>query len=259
MRTGLGFLTGVSGNTPQVQQFFNRLATLPSSGDQTAYALFINDLVPDNTFLDLDALGVTAAPDSATSLTEITSGTFTPTLDALAGTPTFTAYRGWTGFAAPTQNDINSNFNPSIAGGHYTQNAATIGAWNLSTTQINATLWVDHSDTDIECWPFYSDNHIYTQMNDGTEVGNPPGADSSGWYSINRTASNLYTVKRNNTTLASPTTASRALVNSSIYFGHGTGGNSQILAAYAIGALTSSQETTLYNALHTLLHTFGAV
>jgi hypothetical protein len=257
MRVGFGFRAGVSGNTPQVQQFFNRLAMLPSSSDQTAYATFINSLVPDNTWSDSDAIVVTAAPDSGTSLTEITSGTFTPIVDG--SLPTFTAYRGWSGFAAPTVNDINSNFNPSTAGGHYTQNAATIGAWNLSTTQINATLWVDHSDTDIECWPFYSNNNIYTQMNDGTEIGNPPGADSSGWYSVNRTASNLYTVKRNNTTLASPTTVSRALVNSSIYFGHGTGGNSQILAAFAIGALTSSQETTLFNALHTLLHTFGAV
>ena len=96
-------------------------------------------------------------------------------------------------------------------------------------------------------------------MNDGTEVGNPPGADSSGLYSINRTLFNLYTVKRDNVLLASPTTVSRALVNSNIYFGHGTGGNSQELAAYGIGALTSSQETTFYNNLHTLLHTFGAI
>ena len=115
MRTGLGFLTGVSGNTPQVQQFFNRLAMLPSSGDQTAYATFINSLVPDGTWGALDALVVCAAPDSGTSLTEMTSGTFTPTLDTASGAPTFTAYRGWSGFAAPVNQDINSNFNPSTA------------------------------------------------------------------------------------------------------------------------------------------------
>ena len=170
--------------------------------------------------------------------------------------PTFTAYRGWTGFGAPTKAGYrNSNFNPSTAGGNYKLNAATIGCWNLSAVQINASLWQDAADVSVECWPLYSNGNTYTMMNDGTEVGVIAGLDSSGWFSVNRTASNLYTVKRNNTSLASHTTASVSLVNSDIYFG----GSSNILAANAIGALSSSQETTLYNALFTLLHGWGAV
>jgi hypothetical protein len=256
MRTGLGFKAAVAGNTPQVEQFFDRLITLPSPTDQAAYATFINALVSDGTFAAHDALCVLGAPDAGSSFTELTSGKFTPILDVVTGIPTFTAYRGWTGFAAPTQCDINSNFNPSTAGGHYTQNAASVGGWNLQTVQNNSTLWRDQSDTDIECWPLYSDAHTYTQINDGTEIGTVAGIpDGSGWFSISRTASNLYTVKRNNALLASPTTTSRALVNSNIYFG----GAGQILAAYSIGALSPSQETTLYNALFALLHGWGAV
>jgi hypothetical protein len=258
---GAGNLAGTvpSGNSPQVQQFFNRLATLPSSSDQTAYATFINALVPDNTWTALDALVVAAAPDSGTSLTELTSGIVTPTLDISTGVPTFTAYRGWTKFLQTGLSDINSNFNPSTAGGNYKQNAATIACWNLSTTQVNSTLWQDLTDTNIECWPLYSNGNTYTQINDASEVFVIAGLDSSGWFSVNRTASNSYTVKRNNVLLATQTTVSVALENSNIYFGQNSSSNVQIIAGYAIGALSSSQETTLFNALHTLLHTFGAV
>lgn len=256
MRAGLGFKAALAGNTPQVEQFFDRLITLPSSTDQADYVTFINSLVPDGTWAGLKALSVLGGPDAATSLTELTSGTFTPSLIVTTGIPTFTAYRGWTGFAAPTAQDINSNFNPSLNGGSSWQNFSTIGALNLSPTQINATLWQDAADTDIELWPLYSNGNTYTQMNDGTEVGTITGIpDGSGSWSVSRTLSNLYTVKRNDVLLASPTTASRTPVNSDIYFG----GSSNILFAIWLGALTSSQETTFFNGLHTLAHGWGAV
>lgn len=249
-------LVSASGNSPQVEQFFDRLATLPSPTDQAAYASFINGLVPDGTWVGLKAFSVLGGPDAATSLTELTSGTFMPSLDVATGVPTFTEYRGWTGFAAPTFQDINANFNPALNGGSTWQNFSTIGALNLSAVQINAPLWRDFSDTDIELWPLYSNTNTYTQMNDGTEVGTITGIpDGSGSWSVSRTASNLYTVKRNDVLLASPTTASRTPVNSSIYFG----GSSNILFAIWIGALTSSQETTLFNGLHALAHGWGAV
>lgn len=81
----------------------------------------------------LDRLWLFAAENSTQALIDLKArATATAT-----NSPTFTANRG---YAGGTTSYINTNFNPSTAGGNYTQNSATYGCWVETAESSPASL-----------------------------------------------------------------------------------------------------------------------
>lgn len=253
---GLGSSRGRRGartNSAEAQQFFNRLMPAPSPVRQVLYASLIDTLVAAGVWAKLDRLAILAAADAPTSLVDLVSTT------ALAASATvFTADRGWT--TVGLNSCILSNFNPSV-GGNYTQNSAMVCCWNLSTGISGSQLWRTDADLNVLLYPYVSNGGNKTQAifhgTAGVDYSTPlnPG-DASGLFMTNRTASNAWTLLRNNTVLASPTHTSTTPEDGNLKIGFGV----YQPAAYAMGgALTVPQQTALYNALQTYLHAVGAV
>lgn len=91
-----------------------------------AYTQLINGMVADGTWSIFDLLYIFATQNSTVALLNLVSSNFAATI---TGTITFAVDRGLTGTAS-TGSYINSNFTPSTAGGNYSLNSASAGAYN---------------------------------------------------------------------------------------------------------------------------------
>lgn len=101
----------------------------------------------------------------------------------------------------------------------------------------------------IELWPRYTDGKIYTAVN-GVEFDVPAGADTSGTFIVQRTASNLTTVYRNNVSMGTGAGASIAVPAGPIRFGFGA----HTLRIMGAGkSMTSPQRDAFETAKNTLL------
>jgi hypothetical protein len=246
-------VAGPGSNSPQFQQFLNRLVTLPSAPRQALYSSLINSLVPDGTLSALDALWVAGA-DIATNLTSLVSGTFA---GVVSGAPTFTVDRGFT--CNNSVNIITTNFNPSAGGQNFSQNSASFGAWNL--TSFTPSFEVDL----LRLNPGAAADFLYiiTGPQMGAQLNSSGAAQfastgSTGWVFGNRSSSSLQTISQNNTQLGTNATASTTPDNGPLlWWGNSVG--QQFAAVSLGGSLSSGQQTTLYTALQTYLHAIGAV
>lgn len=237
----------------EVQQFFDRLISLPTLERQTLYANLIDSLVTDGTWSAIDALYVFAASDSGTSLINLKQDSFVAQRWTASGSPTFTANQGW--LTAGINSNIHSNFNPSTAGGHFSLNSACIGTWSLTTTQSNSLAITSRTQSSlVELWPKYNNGNSYWSVN-GAEQTTTGVADSSGWFFLNRTGASAQSLYRNNTLVDSKTNSATSLVNEILHFQ----GQYKHAAAVIGAGLTNSQKTTLYTGLQTYLTAVGAI
>ncbi len=249
------------GNSAQVQQFFNRLATLPSAHDQGCYAAGINIIVAGGAWSQLDALWV-AGPDAASTLTELTSGTYSA---AINGAPTFTAYRGFT--LNGINNDVQTTFNPALAT-HLQQNSAFVGAWQLNTPPLTAVTTTDmiRGDSAGNVRLSFSNDSpdAYLQFSiasNGTDFSANPLSSTAGFFAVNRTGTTTYKAYQNNVDLGLFTggQASQAPQNATMdWFGNGSV-PLQIPAVVFGAGLTDPQLTAVYSGLQSILHCFGTV
>lgn len=245
---------GPAGNSAEVQQFYERLLTLPDASRQTLYASLINGLVADGVWALLDALYIFAAADSATSLINLVQSSFAA---SLIGSPTFTADRGWLGTGIFT--NINSNFNPSTAAGKFTQNDAMAGVWNRTAAAANVGPVINTAGMEaaISIYPRYTgDFRVYSINTDGNTNNIAAQVDSSGWLTIQRTAADASELGRNGSQLTTTNRVSATVINSNIHFVQGPWEGS----AGAIGkSMTAGQQTAIYNRLSTWMTAVGAV
>lgn len=240
-----------------VQQFFDRLITLPSPANQALYASVIDGLVIDSVWPFLDHLCIYAAVDAATSLINLKSANYQSTLWIVGGDPTFVAYRGWTGVGI--NENVNSNFNPVTAvAANFVQNNGMGGAWNLTSgpggnqslikgeTGSNNIFIAPRSAGNVQTW---GANPI-----SGTDTL-AGVTDASGWLTVQRTGPTASELGHNGVQVATSSKASLMESDNT----HFTCGPWQT-AAVCIGAsLTAGQQVALYNRLQTYLHAVGAV
>lgn len=173
--------------------------------------------------------------------------------DSWAGTPP----AGFTGFNPY----LNTSFNPATAGGHYTQNSGHLSAWSLTNAASGAAGGVivgnNSGGTSIQSniVAKYQDGNAYAAINTDLAAGNATvaNADSTGYYMISRTASNLQTLYRNGTSIDTDASASSALASVPIYIlARGLPGGSEFgsalrIAIASVGAgLSSGDDTALY-------------
>jgi hypothetical protein len=117
-------------------------ATSLDATHKTAIDTLICGRVTSGVFAKLDVWNMLATTNAADArVNMVTPGTHDTTL---ISTPTFTADRGYTGVDASTTIALDTNFNPSTAGGHYTLNAAHFSLWS-NTNNFNPA----NSDVDM--------------------------------------------------------------------------------------------------------------
>lgn len=252
---------GVPGYCTQATAFFQRLASQPSAARQALYNATISSLVSAGLWSKLDALYMFAAADQATALTNLVPASFGATA---VGTPAFTADRGFTGSAGKY---VDSNFNPSIAGGLFQQNSASVFAWGSSVAGVDGATVGNATNTTsnpAEIYPRYTDNTMYGNLGESSESTIAPSqTDGSGLRVLSRTAGSGYSAYNGaGTLIANVTAASTTLANKKITFLVGQSAHYYTGTVYCGGfgaGLSGSDVAALYGALHPYLQTVAGL
>lgn len=230
-----------------------------------AYTTLINGLVADGIWSKLDVLRIYATQNTTTALLNLCSANYTGTA---FGSPTFTVDSGYTGVDLSAAVYIDSGFNPSTAGGQYTQNAAHLSAWitdNTGATQPAFGYANAGSANVAYVWSrFTTDNLAYNRINSTGAAGDgqTPGA-FTGHFIGNRSASTAHQQYRNGSSIGADIKASNSLNNLNFYElginNNGTAdGAGNKYAMISIGSsLTATEVTNFYNRLRTYMTAVG--
>jgi hypothetical protein len=236
--------------------------------DETNYKNLLDGLTTDGlingdgTSNFLDALWILAAPNTTVAVLNLIKSSFTLTPN---GSPSFTAYQGYTGVAGSTTVYINTGFTPSTAGGVYVQNSAHISVWSNNnvglTTQVLMGVNTTSPATSTHLFPALTgSNAAFFRIND-TTAGASNGisnATTNGFWLATRSGASAQKGYRNAVDQGVTAVASGALSGSPFFIlgidndGSSSNGYSGQVSAVSIGAnLNSTQVTALFNRLAT--------
>jgi hypothetical protein len=263
--TGVGAALGTSsvsgagnsitgGASAETAQFFDRLINLPSTTRQSQYAALIDGLVSDGVWSSLDVLCVAGA-DVATSMINLVQAPFSA--EYSANPADFVADRGFLGDNSLSK-WIVTNFNPQTAGGHFVQDSAFMGAWNLGSEAHNYNL-INSGSTKIELYPSDA-GQLTSGINSQFEDTSISNSVVTGFFSASRTSSTSYDVHANGVLLASLTRGSTTMSSGNIIVATALGVTDWRIAAWIFGGgLTATKAVAVYNRIHTYLAAIGAV
>ena len=257
------FLSPIYTYRPQTRAFFDRLITPPNPANARLYDNLVGSLVDAGIWAVLDFFMIYAANDRGTSLIDAVQSLYLNTIDNNTGIPTFTASAGWTGGYAPLGCDVNTNFNPSTAAGHFTQNNALLFLWQIGGIAASSTLVTDATNTSqVTLNPLYSGsaNTRWAINGDGTLILTANTGTGAGFWAMQRTASNACSLFLNGNQIATSTNASASLTNNNLVGAVGTATTGNTIAALGVGSsLNSTQHSALYAAIYSYLNALGAV
>lgn len=217
-----------------------------------AYQNLICGLVTDGIWTKLDAVYMTKANEAATALTNLKSSSFGA---SAISAPTFAANAGYTGNGSSSY--IDTSFNPSTAGGNWTQNSATIAVWVGANAQYTGGAVGQSSATGASyIYPRYTDNLAYVRINQSTD-STVASTDSSGFFVLSRTGASAVRFERNGSLLSTFSVASATVSSASmsILFG-GNYFSGQVRAAIFGGGLTQTEMGNLYTRVNTYMGAF---
>jgi hypothetical protein len=260
---------GPAGVEPETDTLLAALTGTYNSAQQTAIDTLIKDLKSAGAWGLLDVLCI-AGLNSADSLINWKSpGTFNSTA---ISSPTFTADRGFTG---TTFGYIDTNFNPSTAGGNFSQNANMFGVY--SRTESNPAF---PPNFPVDIGIISSSNQIvlhsrlggqiFGRANEVAVADGATNASSLGKFLVTRQSSSSVITYRNGTSVQSKSTTSLALsnFNANIFVcaannGSGTpvpeSRSTRQYAAWYIGGWGSGLSPSAFNtAMQTYLTSIGA-
>ena len=201
----------------------------------------------------LDALYLFAAADSqAAKINWKAPGTY----DAAEVTaPTFTADQGFTGASTKY---LNSGFNPATATTpKYVQDSAAAFAWSLTNVDVGGGILGYVTSTGLIVLPKFASSFNHTiNAAASTGVGN---GDSTGLYTVVRTAASAHEAYKNGASVATGVVASTAVANENIVFLRRTSGywTGQCAAGGFGSQLSAAEQLALYNALRAYLTGVG--
>jgi hypothetical protein len=237
---------GFSASCTESSDFIARTSGL-SNTDKQNYDNLICGLVTDTVWADLDVLYVFAAPDETTALLNLKSASFAATK---TGSPTFTAYQGFTGLAAAN----NFVLIPTFLGyPQFTRNNAHVGVWEntsragsaLTQVRQNGVNWLTTRTAGDQF-----DSRI--TENTGLLAAN---TESRGHFLGQRTASNAVASYINGVQVATGSTASTAIGGTTAQVPVSTS-TSQI-SFFSLGLSLSGKEAAFYNRLRTYATAVG--
>jgi hypothetical protein len=258
-----------SSNCAQYTSFLARTTSVDVA-HRGAYQKLICNLVTQGVWAKLDVMYVFATNSSSNALLNLKSSSFTATVN---GAPGFAVDGGYTGTASNTPVDfLDSGFNPSTAGGNYTQNAAHLSVW--SNTNLNSVA-NQGAVIGYQEPAFVSTDNIFprevgsSQANINNAFGSGVAvADSLGHYAINRSGASTTQLYKNASVIQNPNLTSGALVSRNVYIlalqnSSGTtattGGAYQIMSVTIGGNLAAGDVTNLCHETNLYLTTIAGI
>jgi hypothetical protein len=241
------------------------LFTTPPSDEVAGYQdTLVRALVDGNVWAKGDVLYVLAQSTNDASealINWINPGTYDATL--IGGLPPdFTALEGITCVPANTA-CISTNFNPSTASSpKYSLNSATCAWYCRSATDGNFVDFGGEETNDTWIWTD-NGNDMNWRVNTATTEFDTNANDSSGFWVMTRTASNVSTLYRNNVTVSSSTNASTAVTNREYAIGARMVATQSNVSdrQYSIGfigaGLTSDEAGAFYTAVQAYMTSLG--
>jgi len=207
----------------------------------------------------IDFLHVYAAANSQAALINWKNpGTFDGTA---VSAPTFTTDRGFTGDGSADY--IDTAYNPSTAGGSFTQNSAHFSCWNRTNSAQGGFMMGQLSGNHIA--PKYADNNAYYRCNDNAEMAGVAIANPIGHHIANRSGASAREGYHNGSSITTSSDASKAVANITVFVLAENSGGSPFLpttkecaAASAGGSLSGTEASDFYNALQTYMTAVGA-
>jgi len=251
-------------NSAEAQQFFDRLLTPPTPGGaiETAYAAFIDGLVDDGVWADLDTLHILAAPATPDSeglaQTNLVQADYQATRVNVSGArATYTPLEGF--LSTAIGNHINFQLNPLTSPGiKFQQNDCSMGAFVISNTQINAAVLntLTGGTTVVgntQITPKWSTAQAFASINHTAANMAGANADTHGFYIAQRTGSTAQALYRNDALLVSGTQTSIAPPDGTLR----ALCRQKTAATFAGASLDSTQRTALHARLITFLTDLG--
>lgn len=247
----------------QTVAFFGRLATQPSNARAALYDTLIGALVTAGVWSLLDVLYLLAASDSATALTNLASASFGATA---VSSPAFTANRGYAGNGSTSY--INSNYDPSTAGGQYSLNSGHMAVWDMTVRAGTNTSFLcgrhPSSGGEILIAPHFSGPNTYCRINDS--LTGMPDTVSNGFFTASRTSSSLVTGYLNGSSFGTKSNSTGPVGAGNLFIGASNNAGApflpstdQVSCFCAGGGLTSTQVAALYNAIHAYMQSAAGV
>jgi len=239
--------------------------TEPSDADKRYYDTFIGALKFANIYSKIDAGWWLGGPDAQSSRLNFKNpGSLTL---GLVNSPSFTAYRGFTGDGSTSY--LTTGYNPSSFGGQYTLNSAHLAIYSRTSALVanGCDIGARVSGSDDQALVFLRSSgdlasFRLNQDGAGTAVSN---TDASGLFVVRRSASNAEALFRNGSSIGTDTTTTNAIPNLAWFIGacnqNGSAAfftNRQLLFACAGASLTDQNITDLNAAVAAFATSIGA-
>ncbi len=241
-----------SGFSVQTQAFFDRLFTPPDADRAAVYGELIDSLVEAGVWDLLDCLYVFAAADQLTALTNLVADAPHAIWPLQLGS--FVPDAGVTPLGTP--NYLDTGFNPSRAA-HFTQNSASLFAWNLSSAPQPGYL-LGCVESHISPLESFDQDHTLWAINSVPDLdAGIVAPDPSGFWLTSRTNATTSLLSRNGVQLAASSATSIPPGTTNIV---AATNNTYQLAAMGAGAgLTADQSSALLDTLQQFLQSIGAI
>lgn len=187
---------------------FAAMDVQPSSALKDIYATAIDGLVAAGLWAIRDAyyfLNVETAQAARVNLKN--PGTYNLTA---FNSPAFTAKVGYAGNGSTSY--LDSNFNPSTAGGIWAQNDASIFVWSLTSGQAASAILGYNGSGNYPLYTRYTTNQTFGAIN-STSPMTVANLDGSGFYCVTRSGAEATKIFKNGADHVTGTQTSAALSN----------------------------------------------
>jgi hypothetical protein len=227
---GLSKPTAAGGGCSPATTFLARTSGL-SGTETTAVTNLMCGLVTDGLFTNsasgycttnFDVIYIFAINTTTTALLNVCSTSFGGTAN---GAPSFSADAGYTGVDSSNTVFIDTGFNPSTAGGNFSQNSAHLSIWSNTNTTSGASGGITIGSANLtstnqlsNVMPKYNDGNAYFRITEsGSGSAGTANANSTGHYLANRSGASAEQGYKNGSSILTNTTASASLVNGNLY------------------------------------------
>ena len=248
----------------QSSSFLARTSGLDLTHEQ-AYDNLICGLVAEGVWPKLDALYMLAAADTTSADTNLVSSSYGLTAHTAEY---FVPNMGYTGSGSGY---FSTGFVPSTAGGHFTLNSGSVGAYALNPRQVGANTALlgaqavsPSSGYATDIIPWSASNSTYGELNANTAATTPTASSISGFWVNSRISSTGSSLYRNGGLYNAFSQTPNGLANQEVLIGanNGNGGPSlysldQIAAAFIGGGLTSADDAAFNGLVHAYLRMIG--
>jgi hypothetical protein len=196
----------------EVAQFFDRLAPEPDTALRADYITFIDGCVAAGIWTSLKCALALAVSHEGQAVTDLVTNRIANPEPGHGGTLTWTADRG---YLTDGLNRLSTEFDPSADAPF--QDSGFVAFYSLTSGQINMPALVMGqsgsvtSNDKISIYPKWSTNNVEgTIANSSTYIIVATADNSDGWFIMNRSAPNAFSLRRNTTQKGTSSAASSA-------------------------------------------------